>query len=140
VEGLFTTCRPEFFFGARPRKLRKSPALAAASRSLSLAARRHIIRITSSARRATHVNNIRFNEIINGRAYVIEALPVAQDRWRAQLVRAAGGTTALMPFYGATPDEAARHLTDWLTRAAATLTGHARTAEAGPRKQARGST
>lgn len=86
------------------------------------------------------MNIIRFNEIVNGRAYVIEALPVAQDRWRAQLVRTAGGTTALMPFYGATPDEAARHLTDWLTRAAATLTGHARTAEAGPRKQARGST
>jgi hypothetical protein len=85
------------------------------------------------------VNSIRFNEIINGRPYVIEALSVGQDRWRAQLVRASGGTTALMPFYGATPDEAARHLTDWLTRAAATLTGHARTAEAAPRKQARGS-
>ena len=67
------------------------------------------------------MNIIRFNEIVNGRAYVIEALPVAQDRWRAQLVRTAGGTTALMPFYGATPDEAARHLTDWLTRAAAAL-------------------
>jgi hypothetical protein len=25
--------------------------------------------------------------------------------------------TALMPFYGTTPDEAARHLSDWLTRA-----------------------
>jgi hypothetical protein len=86
------------------------------------------------------VNNIRFNEIINGRAYVIETLPVGQDRWRAQLVRSASGTTALMPFYGATPDEAARHLADWLTRAAATLTGHARTAEAGPRKPARGPT
>ena len=85
------------------------------------------------------VNTIRFNEIINGRPYVIEALSVG-DRWRAQLVRTSGGTTALMPFYGATPDEAARHLTDWLTRAAAALTGHARTAEAGPRQQARSTT
>ncbi|HEX7780353.1 MAG TPA: hypothetical protein VF424_13995 [Vicinamibacterales bacterium] len=123
MEGLFTACRPEFFFGVHPRKLRRSPGLAAASRSLSLAARQHIIRIThaSSARRAMPLNTIRFNEIINGRPYVIEALSLGQDRWRAQLVRTSGGTTALMPFYGATPDEAARHLTDWLTRAAAAL-------------------
>jgi hypothetical protein len=65
------------------------------------------------------VNIIRFHETINGRAYVIETLSIGQDRWRAQLARAAGATTALMPFYGATPDEAARHLTNWLARAAA---------------------
>jgi hypothetical protein len=69
------------------------------------------------------VNIIRFNETINGRRYVIEALSVGQDRWRAQLARAAGATTALMPFYGTTPDEAAQHLVDWLARVAA-LTGH----------------
>jgi len=69
------------------------------------------------------VNTIRFHQTINGRPYVIEALPVAQDRWRAQIARTPGATTALMPFYGATPDEAARHLADWLTRAAAALNG-----------------
>jgi hypothetical protein len=122
VEGLFIACRPEYFFRVPPRKLRRSPGLAAASRSLSLAARQHIIRITpASSPRAMPVNTIRFNEIINGRPYVIEALSVGQDRWRAQLVRTSGGTTALMPFYGATPDEAARHLTDWLARAATAL-------------------
>lgn len=71
------------------------------------------------------MNIIRFHETINGRPYVIEALSVGQDRWRAQLARAAGATTALMPFYGTTPSEAAQHLTAWLTRAAA-LTGHGR--------------
>jgi hypothetical protein len=65
------------------------------------------------------VNIIRFHETINGRPYVIETLSVGQDRWRAQLARIPGGTTALMPFYGSTPDEAAQQLTAWLTRAAA---------------------
>ena len=71
------------------------------------------------------MNIIRFHETINGRPYVIEALPIGQDRWRAQLARAAGATTALMPFYGTTPDEAAQHLAEWLARVAA-LTGHNR--------------
>jgi len=61
---------------------------------------------------------IRFNETINGRSVVIEVLPVGRDRWRAQIVRAPGGTTALMPFYGTTPDAAAQGLTLWLSRAA----------------------
>jgi hypothetical protein len=65
------------------------------------------------------VNIIRFQETINGRSYVIETLSVGRDRWRAQLARTAGGTTALMPFYGTTPSEAAQLLTNWLTRAAA---------------------
>jgi hypothetical protein len=65
------------------------------------------------------VNIIRFHETINGRPYVIETLSVGQDRWRAHLARTTGGTTALMPFYGTTPDEAAHLLTSWLVRAAA---------------------
>lgn len=60
---------------------------------------------------------IRFQETINGRSYVIEVLPVGRDRWRAQIARLHGATTALMPFYGATPDEAAQSLSGWLTRA-----------------------
>jgi hypothetical protein len=59
----------------------------------------------------------RFEESIGGRAYLIEAQAVDRDRWRAYIVRIPGVPTALMPFYGRTPDEAAKHLSDWLTRA-----------------------
>jgi hypothetical protein len=58
----------------------------------------------------------RFEEVIGGRAYAIEVMPVS-NRWRAQLVRTPGIPTAMMPFYGVTPDEAAKRLTDWLTLA-----------------------
>ena len=64
------------------------------------------------------VNVLHFNEMINGRPYVIEVSSVGRDRWRAQIARNPGGTTALMPFYGATPDAAADQLARWLTRAA----------------------
>jgi hypothetical protein len=59
----------------------------------------------------------RFKESIGGRAYLIEVSFVAEDRWRAYIVRVPGIPTALMPFYGRTPDEAARQLSDWLARA-----------------------
>jgi len=39
------------------------------------------------------------------------------DRWRAQIRRTPGVPTALMPFYGPTPDEAARRLSRWLALA-----------------------
>jgi hypothetical protein len=58
----------------------------------------------------------RFEETIGGRAYQIEVTP-ASDRWRAQLRRGPGMPTAMMPFYGSTPDEAARLLLKWLTLA-----------------------
>ncbi len=59
----------------------------------------------------------RFQEIIGGRVYNIEASRVRDDRWRAQIARHPGTPTALMPFYGETADEAARQLFDWLARA-----------------------
>jgi len=59
----------------------------------------------------------RFEQSIGGRPYLIEVLSVSQDRWRACIVRMPGVPTAMMPFYGRTPDEAARHLSEWLTRA-----------------------
>lgn len=59
----------------------------------------------------------RFEEEIAGRSYLIEVSYVASNRWRAYIVRIPGVPTALMPFYGATPAEAARHLSDWLARA-----------------------
>jgi len=59
----------------------------------------------------------RFEEVIGGRVYLIEAAQVREDRWRAQIVRIPGVPTALMPFYGTTPDEAAHSLREWLARA-----------------------
>jgi hypothetical protein len=59
----------------------------------------------------------RFEQTISGRTYLIEAMRVDQDRWRAYLASLQGGPTALMPFYGATAEEAAGRLTDWLTLA-----------------------
>jgi len=59
----------------------------------------------------------RFEESIGGRTYLIEAKAVDKDRWRAYIVRIPGVPTALMPFYGKTPAEAAHELTNWLTRA-----------------------
>jgi len=78
--------------------------------------------------RATHlrIDNVlanvtnavhRFAQIIEGRDYLIEVKSVGQDRWRAYIVRIPGVPTALMPFYGPTPAEAARLLSEWLTRA-----------------------
>ena len=63
------------------------------------------------------MNVHRFDKTIGGRAYQIEVRPVS-NRWRAQLRLVPGRqTAAMMPFYGTTPDEAATHLTDWLTLA-----------------------
>ena len=56
----------------------------------------------------------RFEEIINGREYKIEVSSVGLGKWRAQIARVPGGSAALMPFYGKTPDEAARQLSRWL--------------------------
>jgi hypothetical protein len=59
----------------------------------------------------------RFEEVINGREYLIEVSNVGLGKWRAQIKRTPGGSAALMPFYGSTPDEAARHLSRWLALA-----------------------
>lgn len=63
------------------------------------------------------VNAQRFEKTINGREFLIEVSAVGGNRWRAHLVRVPGGSTALMPFYGATPQEAAQQLSSWLARA-----------------------
>jgi hypothetical protein len=62
-------------------------------------------------------NVVHFQESIEGRPYLIEVAPIGPERWRAYLARVPGVPTALMPFYGRTPDEAASLLTDWLSRA-----------------------
>ena len=66
----------------------------------------------------------RYEEVINGREYLIEVSSVGRGRWRAQIARVPGGCAALMPFYGTTPDEAAQQLSRWL----ALLHGQAQTA------------
>ena len=58
----------------------------------------------------------RFKHTIGNRAYQIEVTPV-NNRWRAQIRRMPGMPTAVMPFYGATPDEAAHQLGQWLSLA-----------------------
>jgi hypothetical protein len=65
----------------------------------------------------------RFEESIGGRPYLIEVAAVSPDRWRAYIVRIPGVPTALMPFYGRTPDEAAHNLSAWLARAHAQAAG-----------------
>ena len=61
-----------------------------------------------------HVNVHRLRETINGREYLIEVSSVGDHKWRAQIARVPGGSAALMPFYGKTPDEAAGLLSHWL--------------------------
>ncbi len=63
------------------------------------------------------------DEVIDGKTYHIELSRVDQDRWRAHIVRTPGVPTAMMPFYGATPDAAARLMSDWLALAHRTARG-----------------
>lgn len=58
----------------------------------------------------------RFDETIGERKYRILVSQVRAGTWRAQVVTAYGGPTAVMPFYGSTPDLAKTELTAWLTR------------------------
>ena len=58
----------------------------------------------------------RFQHTIGNRAYQIEVTQVS-NRWRAQIRRMPGMPTAVMPFYGATPAEAADQLGQWLSLA-----------------------
>ena len=59
----------------------------------------------------------RFECAIDDRRFVIETTLVDRDRWRAYLVGAHGGSTALMPFYGETAEQAVQRLADWLALA-----------------------
>lgn len=112
MEELCTACAARSFFSPPSNETRESHVSGAASHVASLA------RAAPAATIALLVA-LRIEQTINGKSYVIEVLPVGEDRWRAQIARRPGGTTALMPFYGATPDEAAASLSQWLTRASA---------------------
>jgi hypothetical protein len=57
-----------------------------------------------------------FEETIGGRTFEIEVTP-AGNQWRAQLRRRPGTPTAMMPFYGPTPEAALSQLAQWLALA-----------------------
>jgi hypothetical protein len=76
-----------------------------------------ISRTTRAAASTVSTAVHRFEELIGGHPYLIEVAAVANDRWRACIVRIPGVPNALMPFYGPTPGEAAGRLRQWLTRA-----------------------
>jgi hypothetical protein len=75
----------------------------------------------------SHLPNVtvhRYEEEIAGRTYLIEVAPVSASRWRAQIARRPGMPTSLMPFYGQTPDEAAKELSKWLSLVSAPVTAN----------------
>jgi hypothetical protein len=65
-----------------------------------------------------------YEKQIAGRTYKIEVSEVSATRWRAQIARRPGMPTSLMPFYGQTPDEAARELSKWLSLVSAPVIGN----------------
>jgi hypothetical protein len=77
----------------------------------------HVLSVPLFPSTAPTVTLHRFEQTINGREYRIEVSPVETGKWRAQVARVPGGSTATMPFYGATPLEAAAQLSRWLSLA-----------------------
>ena len=122
-----------FFSGRIRPKVRRGAIVRSPSSVASLDRRapvRTIRRVPPNDQRAATVSTAvhRFEELIAGRPYSIEVAAVDHDRWRAYIVRVPGAPTALMPFYGSTPDAAADRLRQWLLRAHACASG-------GPRQQ-----
>ena len=104
----------KFIFGARRSAERARRRLCVRFRDpLRLIAAHSSVESIDSVTAAVH----RFEESIAGRPYLIEVANVSKDRWRAYIVRIPGVPTALMPFYGTTPADAAHQLCEWLTRA-----------------------
>ena len=103
----------KIFSAARASQEFSTAVLSALSSPASLDHRPQEHRIQCFVTAAVH----RFEESIAGRDYLIEVANVSKDRWRAYIVRIPGVPTALMPFYGTTPAEAAHQLCEWLTRA-----------------------
>jgi hypothetical protein len=118
VQKLLRSCDCIFFFNQLLRPIAGARRVDAPSRCASLDLPRVARKISPSSYESGHhiVTAHRFEETIGGRPYLIEVTPVS-NRWRAQLLRSPGVPTAMMPFYGQTPDEAARQLTNWLTLA-----------------------
>jgi len=117
VETLWTFCHVTEILRRSIRDLARVLHVDAASMVLSLVSPPPA---AQNARRPVNVH--RFEETINGREYHIEVLAVDSKTWRAQIARVHGGSRALMPFYGRTPDEAAKQLSRWLALAHARST------------------
>ncbi len=111
------------FFRRASRKITRAALWTCFRTALRLFARRDRVQFeplpTITTQTPTPVTTAvhRFEESIAGRSYLIEVRAVSTNRWRAYIVRIPGVPTALMPFYGDTPSEAAHLLCDWLTRA-----------------------
>lgn len=119
---LWTMRHKKVFFAARLEKLHGRDCARAFARRFACLQRATAYNSSRSeqiTQSPTPVNsNVhRFEESIAGRLYLIEVKNVSVDRWRAYIVRIPGVPTALMPFYGPTPVEAAHRLCEWLTRA-----------------------
>lgn len=116
-------CATKIFFSRRRQQFdafRRTGALSYVASLDRGGERRKILTAQPHKDRIAYVVNAsvhRYEESINGRDYLIEVRAVSENRWRAYIVRIPGVPTALMPFYGQTPDEAARQLSAWLTRA-----------------------
>jgi hypothetical protein len=117
-------CERQFIFACWSNKADGLPGRCAISHSPSLAdpaaiTKIHVLDTYATAGR--RVDIVRITETINGRTLLIEVSAVGQSRWRAQIACNPGGITALMPFYGPTPDAAAQRLASWLERAGRTV-------------------
>jgi hypothetical protein len=112
----------KFFFNVRLEKLCGRGCARAFVRRFACLRRAAAYNSTRSHNSTQTIDTVtpavyRFEESIAGLPYLIEVSAVSTDRWRAYIVRIPGVPTALMPFYGTTPVEAAHLLCEWLTRA-----------------------
>jgi hypothetical protein len=122
VDPLWKFRQSDFFSYDSPLKSATVHCVDASSMVLSLVchphgARLHVLSDPLFASAAPTVNLHRFEHVINGREYRIEVSPVDSGKWRAQVARVPGGSTGTLPFYGATPREAAAQLSRWLSLA-----------------------
>lgn len=77
---------------------------------------RHLFESAIDSLKPMPTPSLALKQEINGRVYRIEVGRSGQQ-WRARVLNAHGGPTALMPFYGPSADEAAQALVVWLSRA-----------------------
>jgi hypothetical protein len=122
VHFLCTMRQKNIFFAARLEKPGSRDCAPAFARRFACLRRATAYNPSRSQHSSPFTHNVtsdvhRFEESIAGRLYLIEVKNVSTDRWRAYIVRLPGVPTALMPFYGTTPVEAAHLLCEWLTRA-----------------------
>ena len=89
----------------------------ALSQSLSQCVARMTAPATSTTPTTATTAVQRMIQRIHGRDYRVEVTQIALERWRAHVLNAHGGPTALMPFYATTADLAVTRLTDWLSLA-----------------------